>query len=73
MRILELMRMSPWGHARSASFPPDRQDRRRFLPSVVTIDAMMAPTVPHRRTATPSASGRHSDHVDTIDGLESLG
>src|SRR5436309_13101035 len=33
---------------------------------------MMAPTVRHRRTATPSASGRHSDRFDSIDGLESL-
>src|SRR5438477_4188883 len=33
---------------------------------------MMALTVRHRRTGTPSASGRHSDRFDTIDGLESL-
>src|SRR5437763_5832151 len=33
---------------------------------------MMAPTVRHRRTGTPSASGRHSDRFDTIDVLESL-
>jgi hypothetical protein len=33
---------------------------------------MMAPVVRHRRTATPSASGRHRDRVGSIDGLESL-
>jgi hypothetical protein len=34
---------------------------------------MMAPVVRHRRRNASSASGRHSDRFDTIDGLESLG
>ena len=33
---------------------------------------MMAPVVRHRRRNASSASGRHSDRFDTIDGLESL-